>query len=764
MNAKRLIALVLGTLIQLPVSAATPRMADEPAGHNTQVGWADIISAAGPVGIAKLSDGISQCGDVGLSDKPKELTAVPGTGVVAALAKLQLGGNNNLNSKQKFGDCELHLEFLIGKGCNSGVKLQGRYEIQLYDSHDREKPTAKECGGIYPHWLLQGPGKPLKYIDEGVPPKLNAAKPAGEWQTLDIMFQAPRFDANGKKTQNATFVSVVLNGKTIHENVELDSPTGNASTPKPEVAEGPLFMQLDHGAVAFRNVRVKPAKTMTAAKPAKRNFVFILVDDLGCRDLGFEGSKFHETPNIDRLAASGMRFDQGYAACQVCSPSRASIMLGKATPRHGITDWIGAAHGMKWNRDDRVLPAEYVHNLPHEDTTLAEAFRDGGYSTFFAGKWHLGTKGSWPEDHGFMINKGGWDVGSPKGGFFSPWQNPRLESGPNGESLTLRLANETASFIESNQDKPFLAYLSFYTVHGPIQTTEELCNKYRDKAAEMGLTENDQRFQFRRRLPVRMVQDNPIYAGMVETLDTAVGIVMNKLKETGLDKNTVVIFTSDNGGVSSGDAFSTSLLPFRGGKGMQWEGGIREPYIIHVPGMTTPGSSTQTPAIGMDFYPTMLELAGLPAKPEQHVDGVSLVPVLKGETIPERELFWHYPHYGNQGGEPSSIIRSKDWKLIYYHEDGRSELYDLSKDIGEEHNVASQNSDTVAALKLQLDAWLADTGAKIPKPDPRFDQGKFDKRVQNSREVRMRKLEKQHAEFLDKNKKPSPNWWGSAKD
>ncbi|MDA8743060.1 sulfatase [Rubripirellula amarantea] len=506
------------------------------------------------------------------------------------------------------------------------------------------------------------------------------------------------------------------------------------------------------------------ALAATAAVASDRNFVFFLVDDLGCKDLGFEGSSFHETPNIDALADAGMRFDQGYAACQVCSPSRASILLGKATPRHGITDWIGAASGMKWNRDDRVLPAEYVHNLPHEDVTLAEAFRDGGYTTFFAGKWHLGAEGSWPEDHGFDINKGGWNVGSPGGGYFAPWKNPRLESGPDGESLTIRLANETASFIDEHQDKPFLAYLSFYTVHGPIQTSEALCNKYRDKAKQMGLLGNQSRFELQRRLPVRQVQDNPIYAGMVETLDTAVGIVMEKLKQTGLDKNTVVIFTSDNGGVSSGDSFSTSLLPFRGGKGMQWEGGIREPFIIHVPGTTKPGSISQTPVIGMDFYPTMLELAGLPLKPEQHVDGVSLVPVLKGGAIADRDLFWHYPHYGNQGGEPSSIIHSKNWKLIFYHEDGRTELYDIEKDPAEETEIASLHPDVEAELRSRLDAWLDETGAKLPKPDPRFDARKFEERLTRVRETLMPKLERQHADYLDKSKKPSPDWWGSAAD
>jgi arylsulfatase A-like enzyme len=501
------------------------------------------------------------------------------------------------------------------------------------------------------------------------------------------------------------------------------------------------------------------------AKPAVSsgelpNIVFILVDDLGIQDIGVEGSTFYETPNIDGLAHSGMRFESGYAACQVCSPSRASIMLGTAPPRHGITQWIGDRSGMAYNHGDPVLNADYLHNLPAGETTLAEALRAGGYTTFFAGKWHLGNKGSWPEDHGFDINKGGWEPGSPKGGYFAPWINPKLENGPDGESLTLRLARETASFIEASQDKPFLAYLSFYAVHGPVQTTEALCNKYREKAKKLGL--DGPRFKFDRRLPVRQVQDHPIYAGMMETLDDAVGIVLDKLKETGLDENTIVIFTGDNGGVSSGDSFSTCLLPYRGGKGRQWEGGIRVPFYIRVPGTTAPGSTTAVPAIGMDFYPTLLELAGLPLLPEQHKDGVSLVPALKGGTLGDRDLFWHYPHYGNQGGEPSSIIRSKDWKLIYYHEDKRVELYNVAKDIGEQTDLALNYPEEVAGLKKKLDAWLADTGAIMPKPDPRFSQKKFDEKIEKARTQQLQSLEKSHAKYLTPDWMPDADWWGSA--
>jgi len=245
------------------------------------------------------------------------------------------------------------------------------------------------------------------------------------------------------------------------------------------------------------------------AKPAQRNFVFILADDLGVRDLSVEGSPFYESPHIDSIARSGMRFTQGYATCQVCSPSRASIMTGKYPARLGITSWIGDAVGRQWKRNTKLLPAEYKRRLSHEEVTLAEALRAAGYTTFFAGKWHLGDKGSWPEDHGFDINKGGWDVGGPRGGYFSPYENPRLESGPAGELLPLRLGRETAKFIDKHRNKPFLAYLSFYSVHGPIQTTQAKWAKYQAKAAQNPHQGN--RFLVDRRLPVRQVQDCPIY-------------------------------------------------------------------------------------------------------------------------------------------------------------------------------------------------------------------------------------------------------------
>jgi len=495
------------------------------------------------------------------------------------------------------------------------------------------------------------------------------------------------------------------------------------------------------------------------AKPAQRNFLFILADDLGVRDLSIEGSTFYESPHIDSIAQSGMRFTQGYATCQVCSPSRASIMTGKYPARLGITSWIGDAAGRQWKRNTKLLPAEYKRRLPHEDVTLAEALRAAGYTTFFAGKWHLGDRGSWPQDHGFDINKGGWDAGSPAGGYFAPYKNPSLENGPAGDSLPLRLGRETARFITEHRDGPFLAYLSFYSVHGPIQTTQRKWAKYQAKAAKHPRPAN--RFIVDRRLPVRQVQDCPIYAGMIEAMDEAVGMVLNKLDELGLTDNTVVCFTSDNGGVSSGDAFSTSNLPFRGGKGRQWEGGIREPYYIKVPGITQPGSTCAVPVIGTDFYPTILELAGLGLTPRQHADGVSLLPLLQGKAIPDRDLFWHYPHYGNQGGEPSTIIRSGPWKLIHYWEDGRDELYHLGQDPVEQKDLAKAQPEQRAALRKKLNQWMDRTGAAPPLLNPEYDAAKAAQQEANMRTRTLSQLEKRHADYVRPDWKPNENWWGS---
>lgn len=492
------------------------------------------------------------------------------------------------------------------------------------------------------------------------------------------------------------------------------------------------------------------------------NVLFILVDDLGYMDLSYTGSEYYETPNIDRIANEGMVFNQGYAASRVCSPSRASVMTGKFTGRHGITDWIGAKSGEAWReakRYDKLLPAAYNHDLSKEDITLAEAMKAAGYKTFFAGKWHLGDKGSYPEDHGFDINKGGWEKGSPIGGYFSPWENPNLENQQDSENLSMRLANETASFIKQHRDSSFFAFLSFYAVHGPIQTTRQKWDKYRVKSEETGIAEKG--YIMERNLPIRQVQDNPIYAGLVESMDDAVGVVLKTLEEEGLAQNTMVIFTSDNGGVASGDSFSTANLPLRGGKGYQWEGGIREPFFIKAPWLVQGGSTTDYPVIGTDFYPTILDVANIGLRPQQHVDGLSLKPLLEGKTLAERPLFWHYPHYGNQGGDPSSIIREGHWKLIHYWENEAKELYNLEKDPGEQLNVASEHLELVAQLDEKLMSWLAEVNANMPAKDTEYDEQLDKKRHNRITNELWPRLERQRTEFLSKEFQPNADWWGS---
>ena len=504
-------------------------------------------------------------------------------------------------------------------------------------------------------------------------------------------------------------------------------------------------------------------KKQEKTKLRKANILFILVDDLGYHDLGITGSKFYETPNVDQLAKESVMFTQGYAASRVCSPSRASILTGKFTARHGITDWIGAKTGEDWrnrNRFDKMLPANYVEALPKEDVTLAEAYKTNGYKTFFAGKWHLGGKGSYPENHGFDINKGGFHRGGPAGGFFSPFKNPKLKDKEKGENLTIRLAKETANFITNHKDSTFFAFLSFYAVHAPIQTTETKWNTYRNKADSSGLS--DSAYKMERVLPIRQVQDNPIYGGLVATMDDAVGIVLKALKDNGLDKNTIVVFTSDNGGVASGDNFSTSNLPLRGGKGYQWEGGIREPFFMKVPWLKSKGLKTDVPVIHTDFYPTLLDLANIPLLENQHKDGISLKPILEGKEINiNRPLYWHYPHYGNQGGEPSSIIQQNGWKLIHYWEDGREELFKLPSTEKDELNVIKQHPELAKKLSNQLMTWLKEVGAKYPEKDVLYDETKRKKRLENIKTQKLQSLEKNRLKILSKEFTPNANWWKS---
>ncbi|MCE9545788.1 MAG: sulfatase [Planctomycetia bacterium] len=438
---------------------------------------------------------------------------------------------------------------------------------------------------------------------------------------------------------------------------------------------------------------------------SRPNIVFILADDMGQMDLGcYNPSTFYETPHLDALAKRSMRFTQGYAACCVCSPTRGSIMTGKYPPRFGITDFIGGT------RPGKLLPAPNADHLPLAEVTIAERLRDAGYATFFAGKWHLGNGQFSPNAQGF----GPGLVG--KNQFYYPPgdapPNPRDDP-----KTTDRIANDAVAFIAEHKNKPFFAYLPFLAVHVPIGARHDLVEKYQRKKAAAPADS----WGHDRNSKVRLVQNDAIYAAMIEQLDTAVGRVLTALEKNGLAERTIVVFMSDNGGLSTAEGHPTSNQPLRCGKGWPYEGGIREPWIIHAPRVAKPGSVCDTPVISTDFYPTLLDLAGLPPFPEQHRDGVSLVPLLKGNTLPPRPLFWHYPHYGNQGGAPCDAIRDGDWKLIEWFEDGKLELFNLKNDLSEQHNVAADHSDRVQELHKRLADWRESVGAVMPTPNPNWD-------------------------------------------
>lgn len=468
--------------------------------------------------------------------------------------------------------------------------------------------------------------------------------------------------------------------------------------------------------------------SVSVAEPAKHippNFVFILVDDLGWADVSPNNPEtFYDTPHIQRLADSGMRFTNAYAACPVCSPTRASIMTGKYPVRTGVTDYIGAAAGTKWRRNTKLLPPEYTRQLNLEEKTIAESLKSVGYATMFAGKWHLGGEAYWPEHQGFDINVGGHAAGGPYGGkkYFSPYNNPRMKNGPDGEHLPDRLATETANFIAANKDKPFLAYLSFYSVHTPLIGRPDLVAKYKKKAEAVS-KENE--FGDEPPRKVRLVQRHAVYGAMVEAMDAAVGKVLDALKANGVEDNTVVIFFSDNGGLSTSEGSPTSNLPLRAGKGWMYEGGIREACIVRAPGIAKAGSVSDAPIVSTDFYPTMLHIYGVRPGEKYPGDGRSIAGLLSGrEKTIDRPIFWHYPHYGNQGGAPSGAVREGDWKLIEWYEDGKVELFNLADDIGETKNLAAAEPERAARMKRMLHDWLKETGAKMPTKNPNFNPDK----------------------------------------
>ena len=458
---------------------------------------------------------------------------------------------------------------------------------------------------------------------------------------------------------------------------------------------------------------------LNVAAAKQTNFLFFLVDDMGWADIGANGSKFHETPHIDKLAASGIRFTQGYAACPVCSPTRASIMTGRHPVRVDITDWIP---GQGNHANNKLLHPQDRNNLALEEVTIAEQLKTHGYQTFFAGKWHLGSEGHWPEDQGFDINIGGHHRGSPPGGYYAPWINPALKANKPGEYLTERLTEESIKFLEQRDAaKPFLLYLSYYNIHTPIQPYKKRIEHYNAKAEKMFKGETPTKPEHEGL--TRMRQDNAALASMVAAVDDSVGVLLGKLKELKLDQNTVVIFFSDNGGLSTrgGKRFGPGCnLPLRASKGWLYEGGVREPTIIRAPGVTQPGSVSHKPMVSMDFFPTMLDLAGLPVQPKLHADGQSLLSQLRGNDDGSRTLYWHYPHYHGSSWKPGASIRDGDWKLIEFYHHDKVELYNLANDIGEQKNLATRQPKKTAELRAKLRAWQKSMKAKMPVPNPAY--------------------------------------------
>lgn len=456
-----------------------------------------------------------------------------------------------------------------------------------------------------------------------------------------------------------------------------------------------------------------------AAENPRLNIVFILIDDMGWTDLGCYGSDYYETPNVDRLAQQGMKFTDAYAASCVCSPTRVSILTGKYPGRLHITHAIPIQGAERIKEPLPLLEAIYRKNLPLEEVTIAEALKPGGYVSASMGKWHVcWEKEFYPKAQGFDLNVGGNNMGNP-GNYFYPyngaWRMTKkhpmtrwntLPNGKKGEYLTDRLTDEAIKFIDKNKARPFFLYLSHYAVHTPLQAPDKLIKKYKKK-------------------PVGKHHRNPVYAAMVESVDHSVGRIMSKLEQLGIADDTVVIFTSDNGGHGR----ITSHLPLRGNKGNFYEGGIRVPLIVRWPGVVKPGSQCKVPVISTDFFPTILEIAGLPSRPECHLDGVDMVPLLKGQRSIDRDaLYWHYPNYigaGHPGGaKPCSVVRKGDWKLIESLEDNRLELFDLSKDLGETNDLAAVMPEKAGLLKNLLDDWRKEAGVQMPRINPDFQSKK----------------------------------------
>ncbi|MDP2895661.1 MAG: sulfatase [bacterium] len=446
------------------------------------------------------------------------------------------------------------------------------------------------------------------------------------------------------------------------------------------------------------------------------NIILILIDDLGWRDVGCFGSTLYETPNIDRLAAEGMRFTDAYAACPVCSPTRASIMTGKYPARIPLTNFIA---GRRTREGSPILPADYLLYMPNEEVTIAEVLKSAGYATCHVGKWHMGGEKPYlPESQGFDVNIAGTGSGMPRSFFWPRWKgNPPIEGNFDGEYLSDRLSQEACGFIETHKDEPFFLYLSHYAVHIPIEGKEDKIARYKSKIETSP--------------PPQGQQNNPYYAAMVESVDDSVGRVLETLRRLKIDDRTVIFFSADNGGLATPEGPrtpATTNAPLRAGKGYLYEGGIREPWIVKWPGVVKPGSICSVPVVSVDFFPTICEMAGLDpssVKTKGPIDGVSIVPSLKNPSasLNREAIYWHYPHYANQGGRPGAAIRVGDFKLIEGYEFGEMELYNLRDDIGETTNLADRLPNKTQQLHRMLRRWRRTVNANMPIPNPDYNPG-----------------------------------------
>lgn len=465
------------------------------------------------------------------------------------------------------------------------------------------------------------------------------------------------------------------------------------------------------------------------------NIVFILADDLGWRDLACFGSDFYESPNLDRLAGKGTRFTDGYAACPVCSPTRASALTGRYPARVGVTnyiDWGRKRHPLK----GRVIDAPYVYELPKAEHNLARAMSAAGYRTWHVGKWHLGDPEFYPEQQGFDVNIGGCQWGMPLNGFFAPWGIPVIDDAhvPEGTYLDDWLTDRAIELIQQPSDQPFYLNLWYYAVHTPIHAHEQDIAYFREKAERMGI-DTEPCFEERAYYPYsanrdqrvvhRTRQSDPVFAAMVFNLDRNVGRILDALETSGQAENTYTVFTSDNGGLSTGSwKAPTCNAPLANGKGWIEDGGTRVPYIVHGPGVQA-GQACQEPVTTPDIYPTVLELAGLDPLPDQHVDGQSMAELLRGENAQRGPVFWHYPHYSNCGGHPGCSVRDGAYKFVREFDSGNEHLFNLAEDIGESDDLIAQLPDIADRLRDQLEAWLADVGAKIPQVNPDWSEDTY---------------------------------------